>query len=401
MNVAIFTDNDFDKVNGVTTTLTAALRWAPADLRLRIYTASTLSVDTPEYLALRSFSVPIPFFGEMRMYVPRLGEYLARARADQIDVIHLTTPGPVGLAALYVAWQLNLPVVGSFHTDLAACTSLLSGSRRLGALMGEYMRWPYGRCRRILAPSHHTRELFIQAKGDPKKVEVWPRGVDIALFAPEKRSAQLRGDWHVADNRPALLYVGRVSSEKGLDMLPVLSRRLHTLHCEHRFIIAGDGPMIQELKREMPDAVFTGVLSREAVAAAFASSDLFVFPSRTDTAGTVVLEAQAGGVPVVISGEGGPRENMVAGKTGLVCHTDNPTQWARLIADLLRDRGRHAAMVKGARDYAMTRGWEEALQTLYRAYRDVVSSPTTAPAHDLGLLDATGVGPKAPAWRRS
>ena len=92
---------------------------------------------------------------------------------------------------------------------------------------------------------------------------------------------------------------------------------------------------------------------------------------------------------------------MVAGRTGLVCHSDNPTQWARLIAELLRDRGRHAAMVKGARDHAMTRCWAEALQPLYRAYRDVVSAPTTAPAHDLGLLDATGVGPKAPAWRRS
>ena len=383
MNVAIFTDNDFDKVNGVTTTLTAALRCAPADLRLRIYTASTSSVDTPEYLALRSLGVPIPFYSEMRMYVPRLREYLARARADRIDVIHLTTPGPVGLAALYVARQLNLPMVGSFHTDLGAYTSLLSGSRRLGALMREYMRWPYGRCRRILAPSHHTRELFIQAKGDPTKVEVWPRGVDTTLFSREKRSAQLRADWHVADNRPALLYVGRVSREKGLDMLPVLSRRLHALHCEHRFIIAGDGPMIQELKRDMPDATFTGVLSREAVAAAFASSDLFVFPSRTDTAGNVVLEAQASGVPVVISGEGGPRENMVAGTTGLVCHSDNPTQWGRLIADLLRDRARHTAMAKGARDYAMTRGWAEALQPLYRAYREVAAAPAPAASRDV------------------
>jgi glycosyltransferase involved in cell wall biosynthesis len=155
------------------------------------------------------------------------------------------------------------------------------------------------------------------------------------------------------------------------------------MHVEHRFIIAGDGPMMQELKREMPDAVFTGVLSREAVATAFASSDLFVFPSRTDTAGNVVLEAQASGVPVVISGEGGPRENMVAGATGLVCHADDPTHWARLIADLLRDRSRHAAMGKGARDYAMTRCWAEALQPLYRAYRDVAALQVAAAPRDV------------------
>src|SRR5215510_3192853 len=263
MNVAIFTDNDFDKINGVTTTYTAALRHAPEGTRLRMYTAASLAVETDSYLALRSLGMPIPFYPEMQIYLPRFREFLKRARADRIDLLHLTTPGPIGLAALYVAWRLQLPLVGSFHTDLAAYASLLSGSARLGALMREYMRWPYGRCTRVLAPSHHTRELFIQAKGDPMKVEVWPRGVDTSLFTPDKRSTKLRDDWHVADNRPALLYVGRVSREKGLDLLPALSRRLHALKFEHRFIVAGDGPMLSELRREMPDAVFTGGLTRE------------------------------------------------------------------------------------------------------------------------------------------
>ena len=383
MHVAIFTDNDFDKVNGVTTTLTAALRCAPPDIRLRIYTASSIAVDAPDYLALRSIGVPIPFYGEMRMYIPRLREYVARARADRIDVIHLTTPGPVGLAALYVAWKLQLPMVGSFHTDLAAYTSLLSGSPRLGSLMREYMRWPYGRCRRILAPSHHTRELFIQAKGDPAKVQVWPRGVDTDLFSPGRRSTLRRDAWHVADNRPALIYVGRVSREKGLGLLPALSRRLHARHCEHRFVIVGEGPMLDELKREMPDAVFTGVLGRDAVAEAFASSDLFIFPSRTDTAGNVVLEAQASGVPVVISGDGGPRENMVAGVTGLVCHSGDANVWANAVVGLLRYRSRQQEMARGAREYALTRSWSEALQPLYRAYRDVRDARTSEPASDV------------------
>jgi glycosyltransferase involved in cell wall biosynthesis len=383
MNVAVFTDNDFDKINGVTTTLTAALRCAPSDIRLRIYTASSIAVDAPDYLALRSFGVPIPFYGAMRMYLPRLREYVARAREDRIDVIHLTTPGPVGLAALYVAWKLQLPMVGSFHTDLAAYTSLLSGSRRLGALMREYMRWPYSRCRRVLAPSHHTRELFIQAQGNPDKVDVWPRGVDTDLFSPLRRSTPMRDAWHVADNRPALLYVGRVSREKGLDLLPALSRRLHARHCEHRFVIVGEGPLLEQLKREMPDAVFTGVLPRHGVAEAFASSDLFIFPSRTDTAGNVVLEAQASGVPVVISGDGGPRENMIAGVTGLVCHSDDAAAWANAVAGLLRYRSRHQEMARAAREYARTRSWQDALQPLYRAYREVRESRSSESASDI------------------
>lgn len=382
MNVAIFTDNDFDKINGVTTTLTAALRYAPSSLRLRVYTAATLAIDTPEYLAVRSFGVPIPFYRDMRMYVPRLFEFVSRARADRIDVIHLTTPGPIGLAALFVAWRLRLPIVGSFHTDLAAYATTLSGSARLGSLMREYMRWPYGKCVKILAPSSHTRRLLIDAKADPAKVSLWLRGVDTTLFNPAKRSQTLRDSWHVSNRRPALLYVGRVSREKQLLTLPAIQARLHALGVEHRFVIAGGGPLLAELQARMPEAAFTGPLSREAVAEVFASSDLFVFPSRTDTAGNVVLEAQASGLPVVISGTGGPRENMIAGETGTVCHHEDAYEWTSAIAAVLRDSARHAAMRTAAREYALTRTWEIAMRPLYRSYLEAHLRGATATPSD-------------------
>jgi len=382
MNVAIFTDNDFDKINGVTTTLTAALRFAPESLRLRIYTAATLAVDTPEYLAVPSIGMPIPFYAGMHMYLPRLFELVARARADRIDLVHLTTPGPIGLAALFVAWKLRVPIVGSFHTDLAAYATALSGSARLGSLMREYMRWPYGKCVKILAPSSHTRQLLIDAKTDPARIDLWPRGVDTALFSPAKRSQALRDSWHVSSRRPALLYVGRVSKEKQLLLLPAVQSRLHALGFEHRFVIAGGGPLLSELQARMPDAVFTGQLSREAVAEVFASSDLFVFPSRTDTAGNVVLEAQASGLPVVISGTGGPRENMVAGSTGTVCHLDDPDEWATAITAVHRDSAHQGQMRVAAREYALTRTWELAMQPLYRTYREAVMRGAAATPSD-------------------
>jgi glycosyltransferase involved in cell wall biosynthesis len=316
MKVAIFTDNDFDKVNGVTTTFKAALQAVPAGMHLRVYTAGRQPLETDSYLALRSIGLPIPFYREMQMYLPRFGDFLRRAQADRIDLIHLTTPGPIGLAAMFVAWRLRLPLIGSFHTDLAAYARLLSGSPRLGALMREYMRWPYGRCARVLVPSEHTRQLLIAAKSGPDRIDVWPRGVDTALFSPARRSAALRETWQVSDRRPALLYVGRVSREKGLLHLPAISDHLHRRGLEPRFIIVGDGPLLPALRQALPDALFSGSLSRAAVAEAFASADCFVFPSSTDTAGNVVLEAQASGLPVIVSGTGGPRENMVAGSPG-------------------------------------------------------------------------------------
>jgi glycosyltransferase involved in cell wall biosynthesis len=369
MRVAVFTDNDFDKVNGVTTTLSAAVQHAPAGINLRIYTAAREAADTPQYLALKSLGLPIPFYGEMQMYVPRLRAYVAHARADGIDVIHLTTPGPVGLAALYVAKQLQLPMVGSFHTDLAAYTALLSGSARLGALMREYMRWPYGKCARVLVPSAHTRELLIGAKGHAERIDVWPRGVDTGLFSPARRSERLREQWHVSARRPALLYVGRVSREKGLHLLPCIQSCLHSLGIDHRFVVVGTGPMLPALREQMPDAVFTGVLNREAVADVFASADIFVFPSRTDTAGNVVLEAQASGVPVAVTDAGGPRENMIPGATGIVRADDDPVRWGHAIAEMLRG-GRLALMAESARAYALTRQWPLALRPLYRAYEE-------------------------------
>jgi glycosyltransferase involved in cell wall biosynthesis len=370
MHIGIFTDNDFEKVNGVTTTLSAALRWAPPGMRLRIYTASTLPVVQEDYLALRSIGIPIPFYAEMRMYVPRLLAYLEHARNDQLDVIHLTTPGPVGLAALFVAWRLKLPTIGSFHTDLAAYTATLSGSPRLGALMRQYLRWPYGKCARVLVPSEHTRRLVIACRADAAKIALWPRGVDTDLFTPSKRSPALRERWRVSDRRPAVMYVGRVSREKGLALLPALRDRLHARGLEHRLIVVGEGPMLGELRAALPDAVFTGVLSRESVAEALASADLFVFPSRTDTAGNVVLEAQASGLPVVVSGDGGPREQLIPERTGAICYTEDPDEWAGAIAAMSRG-GRLGAMREAARRYALTRRWDRALEPLYRAYTEV------------------------------
>lgn len=375
MKVAVFTDNDFDKVNGVTTTLTAVLRHAPPDIQPRIYTASALASDQPDYLALRSFGVGIPFYREMKMYVPYWRRYLERVRDEGVEVVHLTTPGPLGLVALWVAAQARLPLVGSFHTDLSAYTRLLSGSDRLGSWMQEYMRWMYNRCQRILVPSEATRLVMLKAKGHGDRIRVWTRGVDNALFTPERRSNRLRDEWRVSTTRPALLYVGRVSKEKGLDLLPLLQDALWTRGIDHRLIITGDGPMRRELGLRCPDAVFTGPLGREAVAEVFASADIFVFPSHTDTAGNVVLEAQASGLPVVVSNEGGPQENMRAGISGVIC-TGNAANWADQVAFLVRAPAARDSLARGAREYALSRRWDAALAPLYQSYRELAGRST-------------------------
>jgi glycosyltransferase involved in cell wall biosynthesis len=390
MNVAIFTDNDFGKVNGVTTTLNAALEHAPDDLNLRVYTCDDAGGETEDYLSLAAFGVGIPFYREMKMYLPPVRQFLRHAAADGVDVVHLTTPGPVGLAAMWVASRRRMPIVGSFHTDLAEYARILSGSRRLGTFVDRYMRWVYGNCERILAPSEATREMLVRGGIDRPRIDIWRRGVSTTRFDPAKRSAELRTRWAVSDARPAIVCVGRVSKEKGLQMLQPFTRFLEYAGVAHRLVVVGDGPMRTELQSACPDALFTGTLRPDDVAVAMASADILLFPSRTDTAGNVVLEAQASGLPVLVSDAGGPCESIRPNQTGFVC--SELVQFVRRAADLLRHPLRRQQFGKAARDYALTRCWDTALEPLYRAYADVCVDRTESLVAPHGAATAMSVG---------
>lgn len=387
VRVAVFTDNDFRKVNGVTTTLRALLAHAPADIRPRIYTCEPRDVDRPGYYAAGTLGVGLPFHREIRMYWPPIGRIVRQARLDRIDLIHLTTLGPVGLAALYAATKLGIAMVGSVHTDLAEHARFISGSTGFGQLTAQYMRWPYGRCRRILVPSAATRETLIRSRIDPAKIGSWRRGVSTEQFSPHRRSAALRARWGASDQRPVLMYVGRVSREKGLDLLPALTERLQRSGVKHRLVVVGDGPMRSELSDRCTGAVFTGRLSHDDVAIALASADVFVFPSQTDTAGTAVLEAQASGVPVLVTDKGGPAENMADERTGYICQ--NARAFAGHATALLGSPHRRRHLSVQARLYAEGRPWSTALDALYRAYREAVEPDGVDAPVGLGPVLAT------------
>ena len=375
MRVGIFTDNDFGKINGVTTTLKAVLDHVPSDVHVRVYTSAPTAIARHDYLALRAPRVALPFYDGMDVHAPRFRAFLAAARRDRIELVHYTTPGPMGLVAQYVAWRLGLPMVGSFHTLLAEYTTLLSGSDRLGRLMREYLRWPYGRCRRVLVPSRATRDLFVASRIAPDKLQVWSRGVDTTRFHPARRSRALRDEWGVADGTPVVLYAGRLSLEKGLAAVPALWRRAMASTPGARLVFAGEGPLRSELQSALPDAVFTGPLPHDRIAETMASADLFLFPSRTDTLGNVVLEAQASGLPVLVSDAGGPQENIRDGESGHVCHaTDDAMGFGGRLEALLTDSIRRQAFSHAARQYAAHRTWQGSLQPLFKTWRDTVAA---------------------------
>lgn len=376
MRVAIFTDNDFDKVNGVTTTLRAVLQFSK-NIRPRIYTSADLGIDTPSYFAASSIGVGLPWYREMRICWPRLATFARALERDGVDVIHVTTPGPIGVTGRWLAARLRVPLVGSYHTHLGDYAATFSGSTRLGRALDRYMRWCYKDCDPLLVPSIAVRDRLTAIGYRANRLTIWGRGVDTANFAPARASQSLRNTWHVDDRRPAILYAGRLSREKGLDLIEPLQRRLHRHGLAHQFVFAGDGPMRSVLETMCPDAVFLGKLSHDRMAVAMASSDLLLFPSTTDTLGNVVLEAQAAGLPVIVSDQGGPQQQMLPGATGFVCAAGEANGFAEAVIALLHRPDRRAAMSRNARMYAETRDWPRSLEPLHTAWQTAAARRST------------------------
>ncbi len=369
MRVAVFTDSDFSKVNGITNVLRAVRRYAPDGIEPRIYTASDIEQHADGYFSPASWGCDLPWSRQMRVYWPPLARFARAMRADHIDVVHLTTPGPVGFAGRWLADRTGAPIVGSYDTHAA---DYGPHTGRFTGLVEYYTRWIYGRCDPLLVPSQAARDLLSSRRFPIDRIGLWRRGVDTSRFRPERRSDARRAAWHVDDRRPAILYVGRLAKDKGLGVVPEISAALWRARVAHQLVFAGDGPMRAELQSACPDAVFLGTLPQDDVGALMASADVFLFPGTAEALGTVVLEAQSSGLPVVVSDRGGPSEQILRNTTGIVCKAGNAQEFVAALTTLLRSSETRRAIGRAGRQHALGRSWPAALGPLYDAWRRAV-----------------------------
>jgi glycosyltransferase involved in cell wall biosynthesis len=219
-------------------------------------------------------------------------------------------------------------------------------------------------------PSNSTASELIQKGISPQKIQLFPRGIDIQRFHPSKRNGYLEERYQIRSGAK-LLYVGRISKEKNLGHLEGVFKELAKAHPDIHLVLVGDGPYMNEMRESMRGlpCTFTGYLEGEELAAVYASSDLFVFPSTTDTFGNVVLEAQASGIPVIVTDLGGPQENLIPGKTGLVVDQSDSGAFLGAIESLLRDPSRRKQMGRAARQYMEDRSFESAFNKTWGLYR--------------------------------
>ncbi len=330
----------------------SAAKWAHAAMALAIRSLGDGdSPERPDPASVLKIGVPT---------VPAIVDALAEGR---YDIVHVCSPGPAGIGAWLVARVLELPRVGSYHTELAAYAALRTGQAELEALGNFGLGMFYGACDVVLSPSRAGDERLNQLGIGDERIRRWDRGVDLNRFDPRHRDDDL------LPGEVSILYVGRLSKEKGVDLLAdaflEARRRDPRLHLS----LAGGGPEEELLRARLGrHATFLGWLSGEALARAYASADVFLFASSTETFGQVVLEAQASGLPVVAVDRGGPAYLIEHGETGLLAPPD-VNALADAVASVTTTPLLSERIGRGALAAVRGRSWEAALDRLAAAYR--------------------------------
>ncbi len=372
IKVAHFTDT-FYEVNGVARTLQQQVRIAlRTNKNLTLITCD--AQDHHPCAGVHNFRpigvYELPEYPEQKLHFPPFLEMLNYCYEEGFTHIHSATPGPIGIAALAIARILKLPFYGTYHTALPQYAQYLTNDYAIEDLVWKYTIWYYDQTDLVFVPSNSTANELIQKGISPQKIQLFPRGIDIQRFHPSKRNGYLEEHCQIGAGIK-LLYVGRISKEKNLQHLEKVFRTLTETRQDVHLVLVGDGPYLSEMQANMKGlpCTFTGYLEGEDLAAVYASSDLFVFPSTTDTFGNVVLEAQASGIPVIVTDLGGPHENLIPGKTGLVVDASDSEAFLKAVDSLLKEPNRMQQMGRAARQYMEDRSFESAFNRTWKLYR--------------------------------
>ncbi|MBK5219462.1 MAG: glycosyltransferase [Thermoleophilia bacterium] len=318
----------------------------------------------------------IPFYEGMELGVPGLPDLVETLAEGEYDLVHVTAPGPAGIAATLLSRVTGLPLLASYHTELASYAGLRSGDGGIEAIARGALGAFYGVPGVVLSPSPAADASLVGLGLDPVRVRRWERGVDLDRFDPAKaRRDEFPGEIKV-------LYAGRLTREKGVDLLAESFLRAQGADPRLHLLLAGGGPEEAELRERLGEhATFLGWLGGEDLARAYASADVFLFASSTDTYGQVILEAAASGLPVVAVAEGGPAALVENRHTGLLCRPDPDHLAGALLQLASSPLLRHHLGASGAAA-ARGRSWERSMEQLGAGYRRLLEAePAVAEQH--------------------
>jgi glycosyltransferase involved in cell wall biosynthesis len=369
MRIALFTETFLPKVDGIVTRLSHTV-----DHLQRL--GNQVLVVSPdggltEYKGAKIYGIPgfpMPLYPELKLALPRpsMRQVLEGFKPD---LIHLVNPAVLGLGGLYYAKSLDVPLVASYHTHLPKYLEHY-GLGMLEGVLWELLKVVHNQAEINLCTSTAMQDALVSH--GIERVAVWQKGVDTELFQPGLGSLEMRS--HLTQGHPEsplLLYVGRLSAEKEIDRIkPVLQAIPNA-----RLALVGDGPYRADLEKYFADTPthFVGYMTGQTLASAFASADAFVFPSRTETLGLVLLEAMAAGCPVIAANAGGIPDIVTNGVNGYLFEPGDEGGAIAATQRLLADSGERECLRQNARLEAERWGWAAATRQLQGFYQEVLS----------------------------
>ena len=377
LNVTLITETFSPEINGVANTLGRLCE----GLRLRGHRVELVRPrqgrevgggTADDLLLCRGW--PIPGYPGLQWGEVSMHKLLRRWQRKRPDVLYIATEGPLGLSALRAARRLGIAVISGFHTNFPQYTQQY-GMGFITRLVTHYLRWFHNRSTVTLVPSA-SQKIELERRGF-ERIELLSRGVDSQQFHPARRSQALRDSWGLGAEDIAVLHVGRLAQEKNLPLLQTSFEALQAgyPHLNLKLIIVGDGPQREAMQRQMPHAIFCGARRGEELATHYASGDVFLFPSLTETFGNVVLEALASGLGVVAYDEAAAGQHIRHGHNGALAMPGDEDAFIDAARWLLEDSETLRRVRLNARQHASRQGWPAIVEQFERQLLNACPTP--------------------------
>ncbi len=396
MHLALVTETYAPEINGVAMTLGRLVD----GLALRGHRITIVRPrqrhESPRFTVTRRLAceqvrlpgLPLPGYPQLRIGLPARRRLCRLWRRQRPDLVHVATEGPLGATAIGAARDLGIPVTSSFHTNFDQYTR----DYRLGWLrpvVAAWLRHVHNRTLRTFAP---TRDLLARLETEGYRgLRLLSRGVDTALFDPARRDADLRRQWGAGPDDLVVVHVGRMAAEKNYPLLFRAFDAVRAVAPRARLVLVGDGPLLAAFQRQRPDAVFTGFYTGVNLARHYASGDLYLHASHTETFGNVVTEALASGLALGAFDYAAAREFVVPGRDGLTCPVGDEAAFLDQAARLAADASLRARLAAAARTRALALSWDAVVDGFAR---DLAEAAAEHAARRGGPAPASALAPQ-------
>jgi glycosyltransferase involved in cell wall biosynthesis len=373
VKIAFVTETFPPEINGVAMTFGVITRELSRRHSVTVYrpTRSDLTQreKNSEIKEISLPGIPIPKYPELRLGLPAHGKLRKLWLEDRPDLVHVATEGPLGASAISIAKKLNIPVTSSFHTNFHTYTKHYG----IGAFKNLAIWWLKHVHNRTLATFTPTEELIAELSTEGfKNLSILSRGVDSTHFGIQRRSEELRATWGAKSDDPVVLHVGRMAPEKNYTLLFKAYKHMLAIAPNARFIMVGDGPLKPRLEKEFPNAIFTGFVSRENLAQHYASADIYIHASLSETFGNVLTEAMASGLATLSFDYAATRKFVVNNKNGLCVALGDNEGFITASARLISEQSLRTRIGNEAHKSIKSQSWEIVIQHFEKQLCDIV-----------------------------